>query len=173
LAREAREPRQHVVVACEPDRNAMPPQAAHHRERPVRPAQHQRAATILRKWLVGWPGFVERRDARRRLDKMIVVNRRGGRRIEEGVAAIGRHRGPRLARRHHRAAATTARASAGAAYPVPATKRISGPKLAPALDPTKCRPGTDDSNPAESTGEPSTRSTRGSNSGASTRCLEM
>src|SRR5438045_2212067 len=42
--------------------------------------------------------------------------------------------------RHGRAAAATARA----AKPVPATNRISGPKLHAAGAPTKCRPGIDD-----------------------------
>jgi hypothetical protein len=46
----------------------------------------------------------------------------------------------------------TRRATAGAEYQEPTTKRMIGPKLWAAAAPMKCRPGTEDSRPGPSTG---------------------
>ena len=52
---------------------------------------------------------------------------------------------------------STWRVSAGAAYAVPTTNRITGPKVCDAGAPMKCSPGSEDSSPVPRTGEPSTR----------------
>jgi hypothetical protein len=70
-------------------------------------------------------------------------------RLGKDATAGGDSELPRRARRPS-AAAVIARA----AKDVPATKRISGPKLLTAEEPTKCSFATLDSNPERSSGDP-------------------
>src|SRR5208282_5282473 len=69
-------------------------------------------------------------------------------------------------RRDPRPRPTTDRVTRRAANPAPAMKRSSGPKLATAAEPTKCRPPTLDSNPADSIGRPPRRAMRPRNPGS-------
>jgi D-aspartate ligase len=71
---------------------------------------------------------------------------------------VGRLAALMVPRRQARAA--TARAKRGAAKSVPHTKRMRGPKVAADDKPAKNSPGTDDSNEADSAGNPTTRVTR-------------